>query len=261
MIGQETVLKKLLCYNFNTLPTNLLLIGPFGAGKHTIVTELQKQLNVNLINIDQKVVFEDLLDITYSTVDKLCLINLTDFSENQQNKLLKFIEEPHQHLKCILISETKLGILDTILNRCIIYYLEQYSIQQLQKVKVFKDDLIYRICKTPGQLLVLDDIAFEQAKQLSILFLNNVSRATFANTLSLITKFNFKEDYNKISLDLFFQLLLYFAYEDYKVNNNKVSLKIYFFTNNFIKDLLYNNINKESFMISYLLSLRRFLNN
>lgn len=45
MIGQEKILNKLKSYTINTLPKNLLFLGPYGSGKHSVEKYSVENLN------------------------------------------------------------------------------------------------------------------------------------------------------------------------------------------------------------------------
>ena len=51
MIGQEKILNKLKSYTITTLPKNLLFLGPYGSGKHTIAREVAKYYGVDIIEL------------------------------------------------------------------------------------------------------------------------------------------------------------------------------------------------------------------
>ena len=70
----------------------------------------------------------------YELHQSIYLIDLNDFTEKQQNQFLKLIEEPSVNVYIALIAESEIGILDTILNRCIKYRLEPYTKAQLQEI-------------------------------------------------------------------------------------------------------------------------------
>ena len=147
---KKKILNKLKSYTITTLPKNLLFLGPCGSGKHTIAREVAKYYSVDIIELSAAN-FEDekLIEYQQDPLDKLYVIDLDTFLLTQQNKFLKFIEEPGLHVFTVLTASSENSVLPTILNRCIKYRLEDYTIDQLKQIRNFKDEKIYQICKTP----------------------------------------------------------------------------------------------------------------
>ena len=94
IIGQKKLLNQLNNYTDTTLPKTMLFIGDFGCGKHTIAKHVAQNFNLDYVEINESVSTEDLTDFNYRPVNTLYVIDLTKFSEKQQNQFLKFIEEP-----------------------------------------------------------------------------------------------------------------------------------------------------------------------
>ena len=122
-------------------------IGIYGrrnAGKSSLINALAGQ-EVSIVSdiagtttdsISEKITQEKLVEYQQDINKKLYLIDLNDFTEKQQNYFLKLIEEPSLNVYIALIAESEIGILDTILNRCIKYRLEPYTKAQLQQMSV-----------------------------------------------------------------------------------------------------------------------------
>ena len=121
IIGQEKLVNKLKSYTFISMPKTLLFIGESGCGKHFISNRLSKYLGVDLVEITTQTTAEELVEYYQSSLPRIYLINLSSFVEKQQHKFLKFIEEPSSNMRVVLTAESEVGILPTILNRCIKY--------------------------------------------------------------------------------------------------------------------------------------------
>ena len=260
MIGQEKILNKLKSYTINTLPKNLLFLGPYGSGKHTIAREVAKYYGVDIIELSAAN-FEDekLIEYQQDPLDKLYVIDLDTFLLAQQNKFLKFIEEPGLHVFTILTASSENSVLPTILNRCIKYRLEDYTIDQLKQIRNFNDEKIYKICKTPLQLIKANEVQIAQLAGMCRNIIDNISNVDISQVLRISNNINYAEDYNKFDFDLFFSTLQYTAYNDFIVTKNLNSYKIYIFTAQYLQKLLYKNISKESFLLGYLSELKIFL--
>ena len=260
MIGQEKILNKLKSYTITTLPKNLLFLGPYGSGKHTIAREVAKYDGVDIIELSVAN-FEDekLIEYQQDPLDKLYVIDLDTFLLTQQNKFLKFIEEPGLHVFTVLTASSENSVLPTILNRCIKYRLEDYTIDQLKQIRNFNDEKIYKICKTPLQLIKANEVQIAQLAGMCRNIIDNISNVDISQVLRISNNINYAEDYNKFDFDLFFSTLQYTAYNDFIATKNLNSYKIYIFTAQYLQKLLYKNISKESFLLGYLSELKIFL--
>ena len=80
------------------------------------------------------------------------------------------------------------------------------------------------------------------------------------NALNIANKLNFKEEYDKFDYDLFLRTLLVLACNRYITNDDKVARLIYIKTVVYLQRLQYKTLNKETFMINYLLYIKEALN-
>lgn len=258
IIGQEKLLEKLNSYTLSSIPKTLLFIGECGCGKHLFVNNLATRLDLDTVNIDSNISESDLVEYNLSNIPKLYVINLDNFDLKKQNQFLKFIEEPAQNVFVALLAESEIGVLPTILNRCIKLYFEPYTVEQLKCfdwMSSILDDRVFEVCKTPGQLINLDTEMFSKLYDLCDVIVHKVQFASYANTLSLSLKINYKEDYDKLDFKLFFKTLEYIAYKDFKETGAKRSYTIYMETNKAQKNMIGKPINKENFMTSFLTTI------
>ena len=142
-IGQQALLNILSSYTLSTLPKTILFIGEKGCGKRTVAKILANRLNLELVTFESDFAGEDLVEFQQKPVETLYMIDLANFSEKQQNQFLKFIEEPSPYVYVLLIAESESGVLDTILNRCMKYQFENYSVDQLKQIAEYTNVLIY----------------------------------------------------------------------------------------------------------------------
>ena len=255
VIGQEKLVKALEGYTLETAPKTILFLGQSGCGKSWIANAFAKQLDLEVVVVKPDSTAEKLIEYYQCPINKMYLIDLKDIVEKDQNKFLKFIEEPSKTMNIILMAESTVGILPTILNRCIRYVFEPYTPEQLKQFDWAvncSEEIAYEICKTPGQLLELSADNLDQALGLCRAIISSVDKANYANTLSIITKINLKDDAKKIDFKLFFDLMIYAAFDDYKKNNNELSFKIYLYTIRQQAKALNVNVAKEAFLLNYL---------
>lgn len=257
IIGQTKLLSRIATYySMEYLPKTLMFIGPTGCGKHTIARYIAEEFKLDFVEIEESVSAQDIEDYTHKTVDTLYLINLNKFTEKQQNQFLKFVEEPSKSVYIILIANSEAGILNTILNRSIKYYLEPYTKEQIEQItNTSVNDLAFKIFQTPGKLLNLTDQSFNDTISLANSVVNNINKANYPNALVISTKVNYKDLYNKIDFNLFFDAIEYLALEDYKNNKNDQSLIVFKITNKFKQYSTQQNLIKETLMLNYLTTL------
>ena len=213
IVGQKNLVQTLSNLTPATMPAAMLLLGPSGAGKTFIISRFAKKLGLPLITITKDTTAEDLIAFEQSPELKLYYIDLVGIEEKQQNKFLKFIEEPGERVRVILEAESEIGILPTILNRCQKFNTERYSIEELQSFSWAPrsdNPLIYEFCKTPGQLLNLAETScFTPLYEYCCAILesfprfgnNDYSRAMAACTRISTKKPNFR----KFELNLFLE--------------------------------------------------------
>lgn len=255
VIGQEKLVKALEGYTLETAPKTILFLGQSGCGKSWIANAFAKQLDLEVVVVQPDSTAEKLIEYYQCPINKMYLIDLKDIVEKDQNKFLKFIEEPSKTMNIILMAESTVGILPTILNRCVKYVFEPYTPEQLKQFDWAvncSEEIAYEICKTPGQLLELSADNLDQALSLCRAIVSSVGKANYANTLSIVTKINLKDDAKKIDFKLFFDLMTYAAFDDYKKNNNELSFKIYLYTIRQQAKALNINVAKEAFLLNYL---------
>ena len=255
VIGQEKLVKALEGYTLETAPKTILFLGQSGCGKSWIANAFAKQLDLEVVVVQPDSTAEKLIEYYQCPINKMYLIDLKDIVEKDQNKFLKFIEEPSKTMNIILMAESTVGILPTILNRCVKYVFEPYTPEQLKQFDWAvncSEEIAYEICKTPGQLLELSVDNLDQALGLCRAIVSSVDKANYANTLSIVTKINLKDDAKKIDFKLFFDLMTYAAFDDYKKNNNELSFKIYLYTIRQQAKALNINVAKEAFLLNYL---------
>jgi replication-associated recombination protein RarA len=263
IIGQNKLLNIIDSYTTKyDLPKTMLFVGPSGCGKHTIVKYIAEKFELAVVEIDENVSVSDLEAYMFSTIDTMYLINLNKFSEKQQNQFLKFIEEPSKSVYVSLIANSEVGVLDTVLNRCVKHCFEQYTKSQIEHIiHTSIDDTAFNMFKTPGKLLRLTDVAFKTTVDLANSVLHDLSTIPYSSALVISTKLNYKDLYNKVDFDLFFDAVEYLALEDYKTTASFNSFIVFKITNQFKQYATQQNFLREPLMLNYLTTLWETLQN
>ena len=256
-IGQTRLLNILNNYNTSTLPKTMLFIGDQGCGKKTFAKYLADKFKFDFVEFEESVKTEDLLDFMHSTINTIYLINLDNFTEKQHNIFLKITEEPYKSAYFVLTTSSEATVLPTILNRCIKYHFDHYTLEELRVItgSTFISHEATAIFKTPGKLMNLTDASFRAISDLADKLVKNIHLANYANTLSISTRINYKDLYNKVDFYLFFDVVEYIAFEDFKNNNTPQSLTIFKITNQFKQLTRKQNLIKETLMLNYLTTL------
>ena len=257
IIGQSKLVSKIdTYYNMNSLPKTLMFIGPSGCGKHTFAKYITEKFELDYVEINEDITAQDLDDYLYSTINTLYVIDLNKFTEKQQNQFLKAIEEPSRSTYFLLIAASEAGILNTILNRCIKHSFEPYTKEQIEQItNSTVNNLAYKIFKTPGKLINLTEKSLEDVLNTAHGVVHYAAGANYGNLLIVSTKINYKDLYDKIDFDLFFDAVEYFALEDYKESSNEQSFIVFKVTNQFKQYATQQRLIKEILMLNYLTTL------
>ena len=256
IIGQSRLVSIINSFTKQTLPKTMLFIGPSGCGKHTISKYLAERFSLDVINIDESVTADELNSYLIKTIDTLYIIDLNKFSEKQQNQFLKFIEEPSKSTYVILLANSEIGILPTVINRCSKYFFDSYSKEEIEQIlNTTVNDLAFNIFRTPGKLLNLTENSFRDLLTLGEKVISRIGQVTYGDALIISTRINYKDLYSKVDFNLFFDVVEFLALEDFKTNNNKQSLVIFEITNKFKQYTTQYNLLKEALMLNYLTTL------
>lgn len=251
MIGQKKILNRIDSFSIDTLPHSILFVGERGSGKHTLCKYISDKFKLPLIDITDILSNELIENIYLSVNSNIYLIDGTKITEKDQNMILKFLEEPLKNSYIIIISENRNSLLDTIVNRCMYFELEPYSKEELLN---FTDNEYYmEILRTPGKIISFSS-NIENVQQLVDKICDKLSVANYANTLTLVNKFNYSDEYDKIDVDIFLEILILTLFNRYKSSNDINMLKTYLTVVDERKKLIDGRLNKQIF-IEHLLTV------
>lgn len=257
IIGQTKLLSKIDMYCAKqSLPKTLMFIGPKGCGKHLIASYIAIKYNLDLVSVDTTFSGEDIDSFNYKTIKTLYLIDLSNYTEKQQNIFLKALEEASSTAYFILITNSEAGVLSTILNRCTKYYFEPYTKEQIEQItNTAVDSQAFKIFQTPGKLLNLTESSFKNILNLAKKIVHEINTMKYANALAISTKINYKDFYDKVDFDLFLDAVEYLALDDYKNNGIEQSFVIFKITNQFKQYATRGKLIKETLMLNYITTL------
>lgn len=257
IIGQHKLLSKIeTYYNMNNLPKTQMLIGPSGCGKHTFAKYVADKFSFDYVEINENISNEVLLDYLHSTISTLYVIDLSQFTEKEQNTFLKALEEPSKSAYFVLLANSEAGVLNTILNRCVKHTFESYTKEELEQITMLSvDGLAFKIFKTPGKIIKLSHMGLQNLLNAAGNLVCNIDKLMYGNALVVSTKINYKDLYDKLDFDLFLDTVEYLALENYKNTANEKSFTIFKITNQFKQCATQSRLIRETLMLNYLTNL------
>lgn len=215
IIGLKNVLNEI--NSLKSLPNSFCLVGDEGSGKHTLTKYINdKFFNIDILNITDNINEETIDNIYRYPQKRLYIIDVNKITEKEQNKLLKFLEEPFFNIYICLLTTSESVLLPTIRNRVSIFKLDFYTFDELDIIAknnaIDVDSSYYGKCiYTPGDVLKVktNNIDLKAIDELTDKIVDKLSVASFPNTLSIIDKLNFKDEYDKLDIDFVLSLLYY----------------------------------------------------
>lgn len=259
-IGQQKLIDKLNNLTLQSLPKSILLLGESGCGKHTFAKMIAQKFNLAIEEISEKITASQILEIHSSPVETLYIIDLMNFTDKQQNQFLKLIEEPGYYNYIVLLAESENGILPTIINRCNKFQFEDYKKEDLKTILDIQNELVYKVCRTPGQLVDINVNHIDELFNLCQSITKAISGNTYVNTLTIAAKINYKEEFNKYDFNLFLNMLRYVSFTDFLETNNPASFKIFTIVNNYNSMKVNKSIVKENFILNLITNIWEALN-
>lgn len=262
LVGQKKLLTTLESYTLETLPHALILVGEEGCGKRTFCTYLANRLQLPIVNVNDAYDPEALDRYSLCPTPKIYMLDLREFLEKDQNRFLKFIEEPSETCFVVILANSEVGILDTILNRGRKLHFSQYTYDDLKQLAETYypnfSELDYQICRTPGSLLMLDSQATTRLQKFCEQLITIRKPVRYGAILEHYTRINCYENYDQFNFDSFLNMLTYVAAKHYSEHLDDVSYKILRHTQTYLKKLaLAPKVNKHDFLLSFFTVLYR----
>ena len=181
----------------NTFPSFSIISGVKGSGKHSLCKYIANKLNLEIIYFQPTA--EDMDTANYLV----------------KYKKLKITEEPVRYSKVILLCSTKDQLLNTILSRGVLFEIPQYTKNELKEYAVEKNlpleniEQCLEICSYPGELEIALKSDLTAILKLTNNILENISRASLSNALSINTKLKTKDNKEGYDLNLFLNCMKY----------------------------------------------------
>lgn len=255
--GQDKLTSTFENMNIEELPHTFMLLGEVGGGKHTLSKEIASKFNLEYSDISTIIDDELISEIENIKIPTLYVLDIKELKD--QNIILKFIEDYKEFVYVCVICDNKNLLLETIANRCVIYEFERYSKEYLSNhityvmASEINKPIMLNICTTPGQLDEVVNENLQEVNDLTLKVIHKTQDANFPNLLSLVNKFNYKDYYDKYSVNTFFKLMLFNLLELCKKGSDYYSK--YMLTQKYYK--MFTNtrlrLNSETLMSQYLI--------
>lgn len=262
MLFQDELVTNLKKYTIDTFPRSSIIEGPEGGGKHLVISYIKDIINIqDVVDITGKLTVEDIDNIYLEVSPKIYILNGDELSITNQNSILKFVEEPLKNAFVIVLTTNRYNLLATIRNRCICFKLHNYTSNELKVICPNLPDIYYNIFKTPGELKVGEHYDIQKWLDFGNYFLDNASKATFQNILSIDKKFSYSSDFSEkdtFPALYFLYLLNYLCTERIKENTCSEDIySIYKEITNTLNNFRLPNINKNHLFQKLLIAIYR----
>ena len=230
VIGLNNVRKQLS--SLTKLPHSFAFVGSEGSGRHLLVNDVNDRFfKLPCLDISDSLSDETIDSIYTYPQKRLYIIDVSKITEKDQNTILKFIEEPFENIYICLLAIDRYFLLPTIRNRVIFYTLDAYSKNELKRFSDnqeidIDDGWFDYVVRTPGDILRIrsHNVDLNAIGSLTTNIVHNIGKASLPNTLSIVDKLNFKDEFDKFDLTFFLRSL----YRDYLIGHRKERIKEYF---------------------------------
>lgn len=259
LLYQDELLQIILSYSLDTFPHSVLLLGPQGCGKHTLLNIIQSKLNINVENITNHLTYDYLLDLTIRTSPYLYIIEASQLTIRQQNIILKFLEESTSNSFVVVISNHD-NLLDTIVNRCQVFRFKKYTTEMLSTFLVpGMPAEILQYCDTPAEVINFNYEKFESMLKLINKLIDEIAHVSIHSLLQLVDFINFSErndENDGFTLAQFIKVLRKLLLDKYILTKDEIFSKMFMTLENSSNDLLLPNIDSKRIFEHFLLDLK-----
>lgn len=263
IIGQKNLLEDIdVLIEDKNFPKSTLIVGEIGSGRHTIAKHIAELLHIEYTDITDTVCLDDIIDITLSSSQRLVVIDISSIDERKCNTILKFVEEPPEHDYILLIADEHQTILPTLNNRCVRFYMENYTHNELSlflPAECSTADFVLKYANTPGDVIKYSSISKSEIDDLTNLVdmvVTKINIAPMYNIFNIKNKICLSKNSTGHDVNLFFNLLIDRYVSDFS------SGKLSDFTQiqtciNYLSAMKNSAYNKEYMFDSFLLALKR----
>lgn len=259
VLGQEKLCEKINNKRLEDFPHTLLLVGEYGCGKHYISYQISTNYELPLYDISDTLTLDKITEIVLDPSPAFYLIDTNNITIKEQNTILKFLEEPLIGCYIILLTENVSSLLDTILNRCMIWQFEKYDDNTLKSFLRDTNNIqIIEYARTPGQILELLDNNLDEMISYCTTIIDKVPSTNLSNILNILDKIAFDSKSNNTYAYITFIKVLHKVSYDKCVKSNfeDSDFKRFKLVQKLCYESQISNINRKSLFENFLLNLK-----
>lgn len=256
MIGQEKILSLIENATLATFPRTLMLVGSKGSGKHLLCDIIAEKFNLKQLDITDNLTLETIEEINNRVEPYLYIIQGDAISVKEENVILKFLEEPLKNSYIIFLSTASHTVIPTILNRCQIWQLQNYTKEELLQFVDEGEEYLLSIANTPGAIQTLRGQPIQDMSALADKMIYKISAASLPNTLTITDKIAFKSEKGKFDIDVFMSLLECRMIEAAKKTNESKLYAAYSLLRKLRVDYTVPHCDKKPLFDKFLIDLR-----
>lgn len=263
LIGLETCQRYL--NELKQVPATMIFLAPKGAGKSTLIEKFAKDRGLRIEPTGNKIdairkLIEDSVALAKPT---LFHIKEGDgLTIGAMNALLKVAEEPPKNCYIIIEIRNYDNVIPTIKSRATTVTLDNYKYSELiefAKMQGITDvDTLQEICyvaETPGQLLELNKIGFENCMEYANKVVTNILKVSTGNAFNIPNKITFKDAEDKIDVEVFLKVFLRLSKRHLKDNVEVIS-KFILYTTQALNALQQKGVIKPLIFDLWILNIR-----
>ena len=255
IVGQDKLLNLINSKTRSTFPRSLILLGEWGSGKHTLCQHIKEQLCIDMLDITDTLNLATINELYQRPEPYLYVIDGTKITVKEQNIILKFVEEPLKNAYIIILAESKSQLLNTVLNRCQVWTISPYSKEVLKTFT--QDEGVLEIANTPGLVLSMLSINQYEVTELANKLIEKIGIANPANVLNISDKMAYKNEKDKINIEVFAKVLLHQAVKYVLGENNKSYIDTYLRINKWVNERKIPNVNQRCLFETFLIDLHK----
>lgn len=260
VIGQEKLCEMIYGFSPNTFPRVVMLVGERGAGKTSLLKEICNHFMFPNEDITDSLSYEKIEAIYQSAEPTIYSIRINELSVREENLILKFLEEPLKNSYIVLLATSDMGVLPTVMSRCILWQLSHYTKRTLKEfLPADAPELILEVARTPGMVIKFSEADFNGMYELANRVIDKIGTSYLSNALTITDRMAFKNEKDKYDIDLFVYILHSLVAKRVHTDTSNKYLDAYFLTSTLLSDFNVDNVDKRYLFEKYIVELREII--
>lgn len=240
------------------IPHSILLIGDACSGKHDICKSLSNTFGLEYHDITEELSLDLIYEIYTKPSMSLYVIDLDSISVQEQNMILKIVEEPYVNAYICILTRSSQKAIATIKNRCYIHEMKRYSYKELESINT----ILCKYCTTVNQINKYKDIDIESLIRLCNLIIDKIGTSNYSNILTIADKVDFKseEPSEKFPISIFVKCLKTEILERLKKSYSDNLHNLFLRTSKFYNDMTFDKrLDCRKLFESYLIDAKAIM--